>query len=57
MRRLVLALLHELDEVDAAEAARWSRIIASALLRELPPEDRFEAMSFLIDQHRRTLLS
>ena len=43
MRRIVLALLCELDEIDAAERGRWTKIIASALLQGLPPADRGKA--------------
>lgn len=55
MRRIVLALLHEMDEVEPAERGRWTRIIASALLRELPETDRVDAIDFLLDQHQRML--
>jgi hypothetical protein len=55
MRRIVLALLHEMDEVDAVERARWTQIIASALLQGLPPADRGEALDFLRHRHQQDL--
>jgi hypothetical protein len=52
MRREILELLHEIDELDAAARASWTRIAACALLSQLPAQDRETSMDFLNKQHR-----
>jgi hypothetical protein len=55
MRRAFTILTDELDEVDAAERARMTKVFTSVLIRLLPVEDRVETMDFLNDQHQRVL--
>ena len=55
IRPTILRLLNELEEADAIERARWTRIAAAALLAALPPADRIDALGFINWRARQDL--
>jgi hypothetical protein len=55
IRPTILRLLNELEEADAIERARWTRIAAAALLASLPPTDRIDALGFINWRARQDL--
>jgi hypothetical protein len=56
IKQICIALANELEDIEpAAERARWTQIIASALICALPQADRVEALDFLRHRHRQGL--